>query len=71
MPSCKGTGEIKPTILFSDELEKNLEFIVGKIKTQDHILHVHPFIAAFLTKGPFPIYLRWDLKYRILLRSRL
>ncbi len=67
-PSCKGTGEIKPTILFIDELEKELEFIVGKIKTKIIYIHVHPFIAAYLTKGLFPIYLRWDLKYRVLLR---
>ncbi len=67
-PSCRGTGEIKPTILFTDELEKNLAFIVGKIKTKIIYLNVHPFVASYLTKGIFPICLRWDIKYRILLR---
>ncbi len=67
-PSCNGTGEIKPTTLFTDELEKNLEFIVDKIKTRLIYLNVHPFIAAYLKKGFFPIYLKWSLRYRILLR---
>ncbi len=69
-PSCRGTGEIKPTILFSDVLEKNLAFNVGKIKTRIIYLNVHPFVASYLTKGFFPICLRWDLKYKILLRVR-
>ncbi len=69
-PSCRGTGEIKPTILFSDVLEKNLAFNVGKIKTRIIYLNVHPFVASYLTKGFFPICLRWDLRYKILLRVR-
>jgi len=67
-PSCQGSGEIKPTILFTDELERSLAFIVGKIKTKLLILNVHPFIAAYLKKGLFPVYLKWDLKYRIILK---
>lgn len=67
-PSCRGTGEIKPTILFTDELEKTLAFIVGKIKTRIIYLNVHPFVASYLTKGLFPVCLRWDIKYRILIR---
>jgi len=67
-PSCRGTGEIKPTILFTDELEKNLAFIVGKIKTRIIYLNVHPFVASYLTRGLFPICLRWNLKYKIMLK---
>jgi len=67
-PSCRVTGEIKPTILFTDELEKTLAFIVGKIKTRIIYLNVHPFVASYLTKGLFPVCLRWDIKYRILIR---
>ncbi len=28
-PSCQGTGQTRPTILFTDDLEKNLAFILG------------------------------------------
>jgi ribonuclease G len=67
-PSCQGTGEIKPTILFSDELQSQLTFIVDKIKTRKLILNVHPFVAAWLKRGLFPIYRKWNLKYRISLK---
>ncbi|MCX6333814.1 MAG: Rne/Rng family ribonuclease [Bacteroidia bacterium] len=67
-PSCLGTGEIKPTILFTDELEGHLAFIVDKIKTRKLILNVHPFVAAWLKKGLFPIFRKWNLKYKISLK---
>jgi ribonuclease G len=67
-PSCQGTGQTKPTILFTDVLEKNLVFIVDKIKTRSILLNVHPFVASFLKKGVFPLFLRWNLKYKIFLK---
>lgn len=67
-PSCHGTGQTRPTILFTDELENALSFIVGKIKTRSIILNVHPFVASFLKKGLLPLYRKWNLKYRILLK---
>jgi len=67
-PSCQGTGQTRPTILFTDDLEKNLEFILGKIKTRKIILNVHPFVASFLKKGVIPLYRRWNFKYKILLK---
>jgi ribonuclease G len=67
-PSCQGTGQTRPTILFTDDLEKNLEFILGKIKTRNIILNVHPFVASFLKRGIFPLYRRWNFKYKIFLK---
>ncbi len=67
-PACQGTGEIKPTILFTDELESTLSFIVGKIKTKKLLLNVHPFVASYLTKGLLPVFVRWDLKYKVILK---
>ena len=67
-PVCRGTGEAKPTILFVDELERALAFIVDKIKTKKIILNVHPFVAAYLKKGLIPTYLKWNFKFRINLK---
>jgi len=64
-PSCQGTGITKPTILFTDELESGLSYIVDKIKTRKVILNVHPFVAAYLKRGLFPICRRWNFKYRL------
>jgi ribonuclease G len=67
-PSCKGTGEVRPTILFTDDLEKELSFIVNKIKTRKLVLNVHPFVASFLKKGLFPINRKWNRKFSISLK---
>jgi ribonuclease G len=67
-PVCKGTGETRPTILFTDELERSLAFIVDKIKTRKLILNVHPFVASYLKKGFFPVCRKWNFKYKIILK---
>lgn len=67
-PACNGTGEVKPTILFTDELERSLDFIVDKIKTKSVFLNVHPFVAAYLTKGLFSVSMKWGFKYKIRLK---
>jgi ribonuclease G len=67
-PACQGTGETRPTILFTDSLERSLAFIVDKVKTRRLILNVHPFVASYLKKGFFPVCWRWNLKYKITLK---
>jgi len=67
-PSCLGTGESKPTILFTDELERGLAFIVDKVKTRKLILNVHPFVASYLKKGILPLHRKWSFKYKISLK---
>jgi len=67
-PSCQGTGQTRPTILFTDELERALSFIVDKIKTRKILLNVHPFVASYLKQGFIPVYRKWNFKYRIHLR---
>lgn len=64
-PVCHGTGETKPTILFTDELERSLAFIVDKIKTRRIVLNVHPFVAAYLKDGLFSIAHKWNIKYHL------
>lgn len=50
-PSCGGTGKVQPAILFVDQIENTLRFIV-KEQNQKHItLNVHPYIEAYLKKG--------------------
>lgn len=62
-PTCKGTGKIGPSMLIIDEMEKDLRYL----KTQGHrnlAVHVHPIMAAYLTKGAFfnSIVWQWRLK---------
>ena len=59
-PTCKGSGEIAPSILFDDELFNNLQYIVEHENLRRITLKVHPYIAAYLKKGIFSLRWRWS-----------
>ncbi|MCR5014200.1 MAG: Rne/Rng family ribonuclease [Bacteroidales bacterium] len=62
-PVCDGEGKIRPAILYIDEIENNLKYLLLD-QNEDHItLQVHPFIGAYLTKGWFSIRRKWMKKY--------
>jgi len=63
-PACRGSGEIAPSILFDDELFINLSHIVEQNKLKSITLHVHPYIAAYLTKGLISMRWKWSAKLR-------
>ena len=50
-PACGGTGKINATILLADEIERDLQFILQSRPKSTLILHVHPYIEAYLKKG--------------------
>jgi len=62
-PTCHGTGKIKSSILFTDQLESKIDRLVNKIGIRRFALHVHPYVAAFINKGVFSLKRRWQLKY--------
>ena len=62
-PTCLGKGEIKPSILFTDDLEKRIKDVVEIFKVKKFKLHVHPYIAAFIKQGIFSLKMKWKLKY--------
>ncbi|MCF0200915.1 MAG: Rne/Rng family ribonuclease [Bacteroidales bacterium] len=62
-PVCDGEGKIRPAILFIDEIENNIKYLLTD-QNENHItLQVHPFIHAYLTKGLFSIRRKWMKKY--------
>ncbi|MDD4515840.1 Rne/Rng family ribonuclease [Massilibacteroides sp.] len=62
-PTCFGTGTSKPSILFTDSLEGKIDCLVNKHHMKKFVLHVHPYIAAFLNKGFYPLSWKWKFKY--------
>jgi ribonuclease G len=62
-PTCHGTGKIKSSILFTDQLESKIDRLVNKIGIRRFSLHVHPYVAAFINQGIFSLKRRWQLKY--------
>lgn len=57
-PTCKGTGKIGPSLLITDELEKDFQFLINqghrKLK-----LNAHPMLIAFLKEGGLWRSLQW------------
>lgn len=50
-PSCFGTGEVQPSLLFTDTLYEKLEYVVRELGIKDFVMYVHPFVDAYLKKG--------------------
>lgn len=67
-PTCHGTGKIKSSILFTDQLESKIDNLVNKIGIKRFSLHVHPYVAAFINQGVFSLKRRWQLKYGLGIR---
>lgn len=68
-PTCGGTGEVGPSILFVDEIESNLKYIVTEKNIKKLTLKVHPYIYAYLLKGLwFSKISKWRRKYKVLLK---
>jgi ribonuclease G len=62
-PTCHGTGKIKSSILFTDQLESKIDRMVNRIGIKRFTLHVHPYVAAFINQGVISLKRRWQMKY--------
>ena len=62
-PTCFGTGKIKSSILFTDQLESKIDRLVNKIGINKLYLHVHPYVAAYINQGVVSLKRRWQMKY--------
>ena len=62
-PTCNGTGKIRSSILFTDQLERKIDRIINKIGITKFYLHVHPYVAAYINKGFLSLKRKWQIKY--------
>ena len=62
-PSCNGTGKVNSTILITDEIERDLMYILEAHPKAKLRLRVHPYLAAFLKKGLPSLQMKWYRKY--------
>jgi ribonuclease G len=63
-PTCAGTGEIQASILFAEEIENNLNFLIMDRKEKDFALLVHPYLESFFKKGLISKQVKWFLKFK-------
>ena len=62
-PTCFGSGKIKSSILFTDQLERKIDNLVNKIGVRRFFLHVHPYVAAYINQGIVSLKRKWQMKY--------
>lgn len=62
-PTCGGTGKIAPTILVSDQIERDLNYLLRKQNEKNISLAVHPYLHAYFTKGFISKQWKWYFSY--------
>lgn len=62
-PTCFGKGTIKPSILFTDMLERKIDYLVNKVGEKKFTLYVHPFVAAYINQGIISLKRRWQFRH--------
>lgn len=63
-PTCNGTGEVQASILFAEEIENNLEYLMTKKKEKSVSLLVHPYLESHFKKGLMSRQMKWFFKYK-------
>lgn len=67
-PTCKGSGEITPAVLLDEEIENKLAFFVNEKGIKKIQIKLHPYTAAFLTKGFITKRRKWAWRYKCKLK---
>lgn len=63
-PTCNGTGEVQASILFAEEIESNLDFLILDRKLKGVSLLVHPYLEAYFKRGFPSRQIKWMMKYK-------
>jgi ribonuclease G len=63
-PTCNGTGEVTASILFSEEVENNLAYLINDKGLKDVSVWVHPYLESHFKKGLLSRQMKWFLKYK-------
>jgi ribonuclease G len=62
-PTCNGTGKINATILLTDDIERDLNFIMEARPKAKLKLKVHPYVAAYLKRGLPSLQMKWYMRH--------
>ncbi len=63
-PTCNGTGEVQASILFAEEIENNLAYMLNDRGMRGITLLVHPYLEAFFKNGLWSRQLQWLFKFK-------
>jgi ribonuclease G len=62
-PTCQGSGKVNATILVTDDIERDLNYILTSHPKSKVRLHVHPFVYAYLKNGFPNLQMKWYMKH--------
>jgi len=70
-PTCNGSGKAQPAILFPELVKNELSMVIGEYQPSKVEVALHPFVAAYLTKGFLSEERKWrkELGCKIKIRS--
>ena len=63
-PTCKGTGEVQASILYAEEIENTLNYLLTTKKETSVALHVHPYLESYFKIGIISRQVKWFFKYK-------
>ncbi|MFN5653077.1 MAG: Rne/Rng family ribonuclease, partial [Flavobacteriia bacterium] len=63
-PTCNGSGEVQASILFAEEIENNLAYLLNDRGMRGITLLVHPYLEAFFKNGLWSRQLQWLFKFK-------
>lgn len=69
-PACLGTGQIKPSIILTDEIENKIRYLIQEQNEKYISLAVHPYVYTFVKAGFPSLRYRWVYKFKKWLRFR-
>lgn len=67
-PTCKGTGEISPTILLENEIEIALTKYLENEKPKVVKMRVHPYLAAYMKRGFPSLRYKWMWRFKCIIK---
>lgn len=63
-PTCGGSGEVSAPVLIVDEIENALNYLHTEKDMSGLTLKVHPFLAAYFTKGFPSVRMKWWWRWK-------
>ena len=62
-PSCNGKGTVTPSLLVTDDIERNLDIVFSSRPKTKLTMVTHPYVKSHVTKGWPSLRMRWFMKY--------
>lgn len=63
-PACDGSGKINASTLITEDISRDLDYVMNNMPSSKLSLHVHPFVYSYLKQGLVNQQWQWYRKYR-------